>query len=55
MPHRELINLEIAGEFLGRSFAPSETIAILLRRACPAIIVQRIVTLKHALQPGYLA
>jgi hypothetical protein len=55
MPHRELIDLGIAREFLGRSFAPNETIGILLRQACPAMIVQRIVTLKHALQPGYLA
>ena len=46
--------LGIAGEFLSRSFAPSETIAIVLRRTSPATIAQRIVTLERALQPRYL-
>ena len=41
-------------EFLSRSFAPEETIAIVLRRTSPATIVQRIVTLERALQPRYL-
>ena len=54
MPHREPIDLRIAREFLGRSFAPSETIAIVLRRTSPATITQRIVTLERALQPRYL-
>ncbi len=54
MPHREPINIGIAREFLSRSFAPSETIAIVLRRTSPATIVQRIVTLERALQPRYL-
>jgi hypothetical protein len=54
MPHREPIDLGIAREFLGRSFAPSETIAIVLRRTSPATIAQRIVTLERALQPRYL-
>ena len=54
MPHREPIDIGIAREFLSRSFAPSETIAIVLRRTSPATIVQRIVTLERALQPRYL-
>jgi hypothetical protein len=54
MAHREPIDLGIAREFLGRSFAPSETIAIVLRRTSAATIAQRIVTLEHALQPRYL-
>jgi hypothetical protein len=54
MPHREPIDIRIAREFLSRSFAPSETIAIVLRRTSPATIVQRIVTLERALQPRYL-
>ena len=48
------MTLGIAREFLSRSFAPSETIAIVLRRTSPATIVQRIVTLERALQPRYL-
>ena len=54
MPHRDLIDIGIAGEFLGRAFAPSETIAIVLRRTSPATITQRIVMLEHTLQPRYL-
>ncbi|MFZ0743275.1 MAG: DNA-primase RepB domain-containing protein [Terracidiphilus sp.] len=54
MPRREPIELGIACEFLGRSFALSETIAIVLRRTSPATIAQRIVTLERALQPRYL-
>jgi hypothetical protein len=54
VPHREPINIGIAREFLSQSFAPSETIAIVLRRTSPATIVQRIVTLERALQPHYL-
>jgi hypothetical protein len=55
MPQRELIDIGIAAEFLGRSFSPSETIAIVLRRFSPASIAQRIVTLERVLQPRYLA
>jgi hypothetical protein len=54
MPHRQLIDTRIAAKFLDRSFAPEETIAIVLRRTSPAAIVQRIVTLQRALQPRYL-
>ncbi len=54
MPRRQLIDTQIAAEFLGRSFAPEETIAIVLRRTSPPPIVQRIVTLQRALQPRYL-
>jgi hypothetical protein len=53
MPHRELIDTRIAAEFVGRSFAPDETIAIVLRRTSPAAIIQRIVTLEHGrFSPG---
>jgi hypothetical protein len=55
MSHRRVIDARIAAEFLGRSFASSETIAIVLRRGSPATIAQRIVTLECALQPRYLA
>jgi hypothetical protein len=55
MPHREPIDIKIAGEFLSRSFSPSDTIAIVLRHTSPATIVQRIVTLERALQPRYLS
>ena len=54
MPHRELIDIGISGEFLSRFFSPSETIAIVLRRTSPATIAQRVVTLERALQPRYL-
>jgi hypothetical protein len=54
MPHREPIDIGIASEFLGRSFAPNETIAIVLRRTSPATIAQRIVTVERTLQPRYL-
>ena len=55
MQHRETIDTGIGAGFLNRSFASSETIAIVLRRASPATIVQRIVTVERALQPRYLA
>lgn len=54
MPHKEQIDTGIAAEFLSRAFAPSETIAIVLRRTSPATITQRIVTVERALQPRYL-
>lgn len=54
MQLRDLINTGIAAEILSRSFAPSETIAIVLRRVTPATIAQRIVTVERALQPRYL-
>src|SRR5579864_2163652 len=55
MQHKTRINTRIAASFLTLSFHPDETIAIVLRRDSPAIIAQRIVTLKRALQPRYLA
>jgi hypothetical protein len=55
MSHRSEINARIATDFLRRSFAISETIAIVLRRTSPATIAQRIVTLERALKPRYLA
>jgi hypothetical protein len=54
MPHKEPIDIGIAREFLSRSFAPGETIAIVLRRSSPTTITQRIVTVERALQPRYL-
>jgi len=55
MQHKTRINTRIAASFLTRSFHPDETIAVVLRRVSPSIIAQRIVTLKRALQPRYLA
>jgi hypothetical protein len=46
---------EIAVRFLGRCFAPAETIALLLRRGSPAVPTQRVVTLETALAPRYRA
>jgi hypothetical protein len=54
MSHRSQIDIRIATDFLSRSFATSETIAIVLRRTSPITIAQRIVTLERALQPRYL-
>ncbi len=54
MLRRGQMDTRIAAEFLSRSFAPEETIAIVLRRTSPAAIVQRIVTLERALRPRYL-
>jgi hypothetical protein len=55
VPHREVIAPGIAADFLSRSFRTDETIAIILRCHSPATIVQRIVTLEHALAPRYLS
>jgi hypothetical protein len=52
--HRRQIAVNIAAEFLKRSFVPGETIAILLRRSSPAVALQRIVTLECALANRYL-
>jgi hypothetical protein len=46
--------VNVAAEFLSRSFGSGETIAVLLRRDSPAATVQRIVLLERALQPRYL-
>jgi hypothetical protein len=54
MLHKGLIETGIATGFLNRSFASSETIAIVLRRVSPATIFQRIVTVERALQSRYL-
>ena len=51
---RSQIAVSVATEFLNRSFASGETIAILLRRVSTAATDQRIVTLQCALQPRYL-
>ena len=44
-----------AADFLNRSFRPSETIALLLRREKPSSATQRVVALALALEPRYLA
>lgn len=49
------MSIAITKEFLTRSFAPGETIAVLLRREDPASTTQRIVTLEQVLAPRYLA
>ena len=43
-----------AADFLTRSFAPGETIALLLRLEVPGGTLQRIVPLETVLAPGYL-
>jgi hypothetical protein len=55
MQHRTQIDTRIAAGFLTRSFRSGETIAIVLRRVSPSVIAQRIVSLKRAIQPRYLA
>ena len=51
---RQQVAVKIAAQFLSRCFAPTETIALLIRRISPSATVQRIVTLECALQPRYL-
>ena len=48
------MNLNLAQEFLTRSFAPGETIALLLRYEEPARVMQRIVAVEAALAPRYM-
>jgi hypothetical protein len=45
---------QTARDFLTRCFAPSETIALLLRTESPTKTIQRVVTLEQALAPRYL-
>jgi len=45
----------IARDFLARSFAPGETIALLIRHQAPDQTWQRIVPLERVLEPHYLA
>jgi hypothetical protein len=52
--HRGQIAVNVAADFLSRSFGSGETIAVLLRREYPASTVQRIVPRDRALQPRYL-
>jgi hypothetical protein len=44
----------MAQDFLRRSFAPEDSIALLLRRHTPARATQRIILLREALTPRYL-
>jgi RepB DNA-primase from phage plasmid len=56
MPHhRSGSGTSTAADFLAGGFAPNETIALLVRRACPNQTLQRVVLLEHALAPRYLA
>ncbi len=48
------MNYRKAQEFLTRSFAPEETIALLLRRENPVNVTQRVVKLETALAPRYI-
>lgn len=48
------MNTDMAVQFLTRCFAPHETIAILLRRECPARIVQRIVPVEKTISAAYI-
>jgi len=52
--HRTQNAADIATDFLTRCFAPSESIALLLRRENPDGILQRIAPLEQALAPRYL-
>jgi len=53
-PPRSEIVAGIARDFLTRSFAPAETIALLLRHQAPRRTWQRIVPLERVLRPHYL-
>jgi len=46
---------QTAREFLSRSFAPEETIALLLRRENPASLMQRVVRMEQVLEARYRA
>lgn len=46
--------LSVAARFLMRSFAPGETIAVLIRRQASGQTLQRIAPLERVLQPHYL-
>ena len=48
------MNSRKAQEFLTRSFAPGETLALLLRRENPVEVTQRVVTLENAIAPQYI-
>jgi hypothetical protein len=54
LQHRTQNAADIATDFLTRCFAPSESIALLLRRENPDGILQRIAPLEQALAPRYL-
>lgn len=49
------MSIQIAREFLTRCFRPDDTIALLLRRAEPAKVTQRIVSLETVLASRYLS
>jgi hypothetical protein len=48
------IQIDLAHEFLTRSFTPGETLAVLLRGEYPVKTQQRIVRFECAIAPGYL-
>ena len=53
-PPRHQIATGIAAQFLTRSFAPGETIALLIRHQAPGQTWQRIVPRERVLEPHYL-
>jgi hypothetical protein len=53
-PPKSEIATSITRDFLTRSFAPGETIAILIRHQAPGQTWQRIVPLERVLEPHYL-
>ena len=53
-PVRHQNAITVAARFLTSSFAPGETIAILIRRQAPGQTLQRIAPLERVLQPRYL-
>lgn len=53
-PPKHQIATGIAADFLTRSFAPGDTIALLIRHQAPSQTWQRIVPLERVLEPHYL-
>ena len=53
-PSRTQNATDVALRFLARSFAPDETIALLIRRDSPGKTLQRIALLERVLRPPYL-
>ena len=52
---KSAIQVDLAHEFLTRSFTPGETLAVLLRGEFPVRTQQRIVRFECAIAPRYLA
>ncbi len=52
--HKNPIRVDLACEYLSRSFMPGEYIAVLLRDDWPPRVQQRIVRFECAIAPRYL-